>query len=96
LSRANRIFVAHTGNIRTEWQTRMRERLAMLANLDEKRQGLAGHWVAYNAILSILSAEGETDCTMAVEGGKWLTGQHKQHCDFEGEGREDSATSRAP
>ena len=37
--------------------------------------------------LSILPAEGETDGTMAVEGSKWLTGQHKQYCDFEEEGR---------
>jgi hypothetical protein len=39
-------FVNQTGNVRAEWETRMRERLAMLVNLDETRQGLAGHWLA--------------------------------------------------
>jgi uncharacterized protein len=80
-------FVNQTGNVRAEWATRLRERLAMLANLDEKRQDLAGHWLAHNAMLAILPATDTHDGSVSVEGGKWVTGSHKEHCDFDGEGR---------
>ena len=56
----------------------------MLANQDEKRQGLAGHWVAHNAMLAILP---DPDGSVSLEGGKWVSGQHKYYCDFEGGGR---------
>jgi hypothetical protein len=59
----------------------------MLANLDEKRPGLAGPWLAYNAMLAILPAQDKRDGTVGAEGGKWVTGAHKDHCDFDGEGR---------
>jgi hypothetical protein len=65
----------------------MRERLAMLANIDETRPGLAGHWLAYNAMLAILPAPDQHDGSVSIEGGKWVTGSHKEHCDFDGEGR---------
>jgi uncharacterized protein len=80
-------FVNQTGAVRSEWETRMSERLAMLANLDETRPGLAGHWLAYNARLTILPAKDKHDGTMRVEGNKWVTGSHKDYCDFDGEGR---------
>jgi hypothetical protein len=80
-------FVNQTGNVRAEWATRMRERLAMLANLDEKRQGLAGHWIAHNAMLAILPDTEKHDGSVSLEGGKWVTGSHKEYCDFDGEGR---------
>ncbi|HEY6254677.1 MAG TPA: lysozyme inhibitor LprI family protein [Xanthobacteraceae bacterium] len=79
--------IHQTGNVRSEWETRMRERLAMLANIDETRRGLAGHWIAYNAMLALLPDPDEHDGSASVEGGKWVTGSHKQYCDFDGEGR---------
>jgi uncharacterized protein len=49
-----RYFVHQTGNARNELMLRLGERAAMLANLDEKRKGLEGLWVAHNALLTIL------------------------------------------
>jgi hypothetical protein len=81
-------FMLHqTGNVRQEWETRLRERLAMLANLDETRTGLAGHWLAYNAMVAILPAKDKPDGTLRAQGGTWVTGAHKYHCEFDGEGR---------
>jgi uncharacterized protein len=80
-------FMSQTGNVREEWQTRMRERLAMLANIDDKRQGFAGHWIAFNAMLSVLPDPAEHDGSVKVEGGKWVTGSHKQYCDFDFDGQ---------
>ncbi len=80
-------FVHQTGNVRDAWATRMRERLAMLTNLDDKRQGFVGHWIGYNAMLSIVLDKDGTDGSVSIEGGKWITGSHKQYCDFDGAGR---------
>src|SRR5207302_4301751 len=41
-------FVHHLGNARHEFNTRLIERFEMLANLDEKRQGIAGFWFGHN------------------------------------------------
>ncbi len=40
----------------------------MLTNLDEKREGIAGMWEAYNAELTITPAKQKTDGTMTAEG----------------------------
>jgi uncharacterized protein YecT (DUF1311 family) len=80
-------FVTQTGTAREEWGTRLRERLAMLANIDEKRQGFAGHWIAYNAMLSILPDPDAHDGSVTLEGGKWITGSHKQYCDLDFSGQ---------
>lgn len=79
-------YVIQSGNARTEWVTRFTERLAMLANIDEKRQGLVGGWLAYNAMLAIVPDKDE-EGVVSAEGSKWLTGEHKFYCDFKGEGR---------
>jgi hypothetical protein len=78
-------FVTQTGNARTEWATRLAERLGMLGNLDEKRQGLAGYWMGYNAMLAIVPDKDDKG-GVSVTGGKWVTGDYKSHCDFEGNG----------
>jgi uncharacterized protein len=82
----------HTDSARDELMRRFDARLAMLRNLDEKREGLAGLWVAYNAVVTVEPAKHRTDGTMTAEGHKWLNGEYKAHCRFESNGRiEDGA-----
>jgi len=77
----------HTDLAREELRLRLDERLAMLANLDEKRQGVVGFWEAYNAALTIAPAKDKTDGTMTATGYKWETGVYKTRCDFVSDGR---------
>jgi uncharacterized protein len=77
----------HTDSARDELMRRFDTRLAMLLNLDEKREGLAGLWVAYNAVVTIEPAKNRTDGTMTAEGHKWLNGEYKAHCRFDSNGR---------
>ncbi len=60
---------------------------AMLANLDEKRKGIAGLWEAYNAALTVVPADDKTDGTATAQGFKWETGDYKSRCDFRSAGR---------
>jgi uncharacterized protein len=80
-------YVHHTDDARGELDTRQKERIAMLENLDEDREGLAGRWVAHNAMLTVAPAEGKTDGTLHVSGGTWRTGAYKSHCEFEADGK---------
>jgi uncharacterized protein YecT (DUF1311 family) len=87
LHQGKETFELHdTDRAREELRLRLDERLAMLANLDEKRQGLVGLWEAYNAALTIAPAEGKTDGTMIATGFKWDAGDYKSRCDFRSEG----------
>jgi hypothetical protein len=70
------------------------ERLAMLANLDEKREGLMGLWVAYNGALTILPATGKADATVTADGRKWEVGDYKSYCKFKSDGRLEGGTLR--
>jgi hypothetical protein len=74
---------------------RLDERLAMLANLDEKRQGIVGFWEAYNAALTIAPAKDKTDGTMTATGYKWEVGAYKWRCDFVSDGRIEGDTLKA-
>jgi uncharacterized protein YecT (DUF1311 family) len=73
--------------MREELENRQKERLAMLSNLDETRRGLAGIWMAHNAMLTIEAAQGQPTDAVTVKGNKWETGDYKSSCEFDGEGR---------
>ena len=77
----------HTDDAREELRLRLDERFAMLANLDEKRKGIAGLWEAYNAALTVVPADDKTDGTATAQGFKWETGDYKSRCDFRSAGR---------
>jgi uncharacterized protein len=79
-------FIDHTSSMRAELDTRQRERLAMLTHLDDKRHGLAGRWVAHNALVVIAAAKDKTGA-MQAKGQKWETGDHKSHCEFDLSGK---------
>lgn len=76
----------HTGNARNELLLRQSERLAMLTGLEPARQGMAGLWLANNALLMI-KADPEKPGTFTATGRKWQSGDYKSHCDFEAEGK---------
>jgi uncharacterized protein len=79
-------FIHHTGNARQELYLRLRERLAMLKNLDEKREGEEGLWVGHTAMLAIAPDKDKSGMLQAA-GHKWETGDWKSHCDFEADGK---------
>jgi uncharacterized protein len=85
----------HTDFAREELRLRLAERLAMLANLDEKRKDVVGFWEAYNAALTIAPAKDKTDGTMTATGYKWDVGDYKTRCDFVSDGRIEGGVFKA-
>ncbi|WP_025032012.1 lysozyme inhibitor LprI family protein [Bradyrhizobium sp. DOA9] len=69
-----------------------RERIALLEGFDDKRAGLAGVWLAYNAILKITV---DKDGKLSVQGWKWDQGDWKAGCDYEMTGKIVGGTFRA-
>ena len=61
-----------------------RERLALLEGFDDKRSGLAGVWLAYNAVIKV-TADGYGAVT--AKGWKWDQGDWKAGCDYEMTGK---------
>ncbi|MHC2332372.1 lysozyme inhibitor LprI family protein [Bradyrhizobium sp. USDA 4454] len=61
-----------------------RERLALLEGFDDKRSGLAGIWLAYNAIIKVTA---DTDGAVKAAGWKWDQGDWKAGCDYEMTGK---------
>jgi len=61
-----------------------RERLALLEGFDDKRSGLAGVWLAYNAVIKV-TADGNGAVT--AKGWKWDQGDWKAGCDYEMTGK---------
>ena len=79
-------YVHHTGDAREELKLRLKERLAMLKNLDEKRQGESGLWVGHTAMLAIAPDKDKPGMLQAA-GRKWETGDWKSSCDFDADGK---------
>ncbi|MBR0716841.1 lysozyme inhibitor LprI family protein [Bradyrhizobium liaoningense] len=61
-----------------------RERIALLEGFDDKRTGLAGVWLAYNAIIRITV---DKDGSLKAEGWKWDQGDWKAGCEYEMRGK---------
>ena len=61
-----------------------RERIALLEGFDDRRTGLAGIWLAYNAIVKIAA---DADGTITAKGWKWEQGDWKAGCDYEMTGK---------
>ncbi|KRQ13133.1 hypothetical protein AOQ73_02075 [Bradyrhizobium pachyrhizi] len=69
-----------------------RERLALLEGFDDKRSGLAGIWLAHNAIIKITT---ESNGTLKATGWKWNQGDWKAGCDYEMTGKIVGGTFRS-
>ncbi|QOZ27819.1 lysozyme inhibitor LprI family protein [Bradyrhizobium sp. CCBAU 51753] len=61
-----------------------RERLALLEGFDDKRSGITGIWLAYNAIIKVTT---DSDGTVKATGWKWDQGDWKAGCDYEMTGK---------
>lgn len=57
-----------------------RERIALLEGFDDKRTGLAGTWLAYNAVIRITV---DKDGAVDAQGWKWSQADWKGGCDYE-------------
>jgi len=57
-----------------------RERIALLEGFDDKRIGLAGTWLAYNAIIKVTV---DKDGSVSAQGWKWSQADWKGGCDYE-------------
>lgn len=82
--------VHHTSVARRQLFLRQQERMLMLANLDEKRKGLEGYWLGYDAALSITA--GKRAGTLHAQGGIWDVEDYKSHCDFAADGKIENGT----
>ena len=61
-----------------------RERIALLEGFDDKRSGLAGVWLGYNAILEVTA---DADGSIEAKGWKWEQGNWKAGCDYDMSGK---------
>jgi uncharacterized protein YecT (DUF1311 family) len=57
-----------------------RERIALLDGFDDKRTGLAGTWLAHDALIQIIV---DKDGAVEARGWKWSQGDWKAGCDYE-------------
>jgi len=61
-----------------------RERIALIDGFDDKRSGIAGTWLAYNAVIQVTV---NRNGTVTAKGWKWDQGDWKAGCDYEMSGR---------
>ncbi|MGF6307148.1 uncharacterized protein YecT (DUF1311 family) [Bradyrhizobium sp. i1.8.4] len=61
-----------------------RERLALLEGFDDKRSGLAGVWLAYNAVIKVTA---DKDGIVKAIGWKWDQDDWKAGCDYDMTGK---------
>ena len=61
-----------------------RERIALIDGFDDKRSGIAGTWLAYNAVIQVTV---NRDGKVTTKGWKWDQGDWKAGCDYEMSGR---------
>ncbi|MBB4372420.1 uncharacterized protein YecT (DUF1311 family) [Bradyrhizobium sp. cir1] len=69
-----------------------RERIALLEGFDDKRAGLAGVWLASNAIIKITV---DKDGRLTAQGWKWDQGDWKAGCDYDMKGKIVGGTFRS-
>ena len=74
----------YTGYGRDQLDRLQRERIALLDGFDDKRSGLAGTWLAYNAVIQVTANK---DGSLSAKGWKWDQGDWKAGCDYEMEGK---------
>ena len=76
-------FMHDTVDGRNDLKILQRERIALLEGFDENRNGFAGLWLGYTAILKV-DMNGDV---LKADGWKWTQGLWKEACDFEMSGR---------
>ena len=81
-----------TANARDHVDGLQRERIALLEGFDDKRTGLAGVWLAYNAIIKITV---DKDGRLKAQGWKWDQGDWKAGCNYDMNGKIADGTFRS-
>jgi uncharacterized protein YecT (DUF1311 family) len=74
----------YTADARDQVDGLQRERIALLEGFDDKRAGLAGVWLAHNAVLKVTV---EQDGRLTARGRKWEQGDWKAGCEYDMNGR---------
>jgi len=77
-------FMHFTTDARDKLDRLQRERIALLEGFDDKRSGLAGTWLAYNAVIQVTV---EKDGSLSAKGWKWDQGDWKAGCDYDMSGK---------
>jgi len=77
-------FMHFTSDARDRLDRLQKERIALLDGFDDKRTGLVGVWLGYNAILKVTATE---DGDIKAVGWKWEQGDWKAGCDFDMTGK---------
>ncbi len=77
-------FMHFTADGRDRLDKLQRERIALLEGFDDKRSGLAGVWLGYNAILNVTV---DADGSLEAKGWKWDQGNWKAGCDYDMQGK---------
>jgi len=73
----------YTADARDKLERLQRERIALIDGFDDKRSGIAGTWLAYNAVIQVTASDGK----VTAKGWKWDQGDWKAGCDYEISGR---------
>ena len=82
----------HTVFGRDRLNSLQRERIALLDGFDDKRTGLAGTWLAYNAVIKVTI---DKDGSIDAKGWKWQQADWKGGCDYEMSGAVKAGAFRA-
>jgi uncharacterized protein YecT (DUF1311 family) len=77
-------FMHFSSDARDKLNRLQRERIALLDGFDDKRSGLAGTWLAYNAVIQVTV---DKDGSVSAKGWKWDQGDWKAGCDYEMSGK---------
>ena len=77
-------YMHFTADARDKLNRLQRERIALLDGFDDKRDGLAGTWLAHNAVVQVTA---NADGSLNAKGWKWEQGDWKAGCDYEMKGK---------
>ncbi|MEO8316947.1 MAG: lysozyme inhibitor LprI family protein [Bradyrhizobium sp.] len=77
-------FMHFTSDARDKLDRLQRERIALIDGFDDKRNGLAGTWLAYNAVIQVTV---DKDGSISAKGWKWDQGDWKAGCDYDMAGK---------
>jgi uncharacterized protein YecT (DUF1311 family) len=77
-------FMHFTADARDRLDQLQRERIALIEGFDEKRNGIAGVWLAHNAIIKVTV---DNDGSVSAQGWKWDQGDWKAGCDYDIQGQ---------
>ena len=85
-------YMHFTADARDKLDRLQRERIALLDGFDDKRNGFAGTWLAYNAVIQVTA---NADGSLDAKGWKWDQGDWKAGCDYAMSGKIVNGTFRS-